>query len=411
LLIIEDGTAADGAYIIKAKTADTQVTINGTFGSTLGSLDFKILTTAMIENGAGVVEDILRNQVSLVDADFNEGTFNKASNDLSTTKLSFSIFDRIKSDIVLDGIVKSLGSVLFYDNDDDVNLKTYVAEDGFGTSDGDSPAPEDIYEFDPNTTFVVTSSNNIILFAQSSGGPQRTATIAVGTYTGAALAAAVDTAFDDGADVKSYTVSYNSTNGLFTISEDGAANWTLAWVAATTTAAALLGYDSSANDSGANSYVSDFPSWADSFLEHPMDQEGFFLTKNEDKIITDLTVEYYLDPILRNYQSTSNDTNTTAHAETLKEEFQNDFTKDQTTAEFHRDFLLSRLFKNFYTPEIPVVGTGLSSIGAEPWDFINVRHPVVDGIFGAAEETKKWLFMIEQIDLASFSVTLAAEES
>jgi flagellar hook protein FlgE len=70
-------------------------------------------------------------------------------------------------------------------------------------------------------TFVVTSSNNTIVFTDS-GGTQ-TQTIATGSYTGAQLAAALKTALEAPATADTYTVNYNSTTHKFDITSNNAA--------------------------------------------------------------------------------------------------------------------------------------------------------------------------------------------
>ncbi len=56
--------------------------------------------------------------------------------------------------------------------------------------------------------------------------------------------------------------------------------------------------------------------------------------------------------------------------------------------EFYRDFLKVRLRRKPYEGTLV---TKLSAVGLEPWDFANIRHPILNGILGSGEETAKWI--------------------
>ncbi len=398
-------------FVIKSKNSDTQVEMWEDFVLTVASLHFDIFTAALIENGAGVVESILLNEQGLTNSDFVENSLNTASNDLSTTVLSFAIIEQIDSDDLLNSLLRTLGSTIYYDNDDDILMKTFVSGDGFSVSQNTFAAREDIWEFDPNITFTIESGvNDKLDFDEGSG--DITATISAGVYTGAELAAEIDLKMDAVA-AGSFTVTYSISTGKFTIADD-AGTTLLPWrngPSNATTIGPIIGFDVFADDVSLASHVSDYPVWADSFLEHPIaEQNGFSLRKSEDPIYTDITINYFLSPASQKYQSTSNATDTTHHAESLKAVFNHDYTRDATTAEFFRDYRLARLFKKFYRCLVDSTDANFSGIGVEGWDHINIRHPVLNGILAGGEETQKWLLLRESLALKSLTMSIEAEE-
>lgn len=70
-------------------------------------------------------------------------------------------------------------------------------------------------------TFVVDSTNNKINFKESGGGSELTATITSGSYTPTTLATEIKTQMEV-VGVDTFTVTYSTTTGLWTIASDGA---------------------------------------------------------------------------------------------------------------------------------------------------------------------------------------------
>lgn len=107
--------------------------------------------------------------------------------------------------------------------------------------------------------FIVTSSNNVIRFRDASGGADKDATIAAGTYTTiATFLAAVDAALE-AAGSANYTVTQNSTSKKIVLTSDlsgGASAFELRCADAAFTARDLLGFAAS-NTSGASTYTAD----------------------------------------------------------------------------------------------------------------------------------------------------------
>lgn len=109
-----------------------------------------------------------------------------------------------------------------------------------------------------NGRFVVGASNKYIDFDE--GGAELTATITPATYNGQTLATEIKTQMD--AAGGTYTVTYSEATGKFTIYR-AAGNFTIRWLNGTNTAnnaAGLLGFDKTANDTGADTYTGDYVS-------------------------------------------------------------------------------------------------------------------------------------------------------
>lgn len=110
-----------------------------------------------------------------------------------------------------------------------------------------------------NGYWNVTSSNNVLIFRDVSGGSDKTATIAEGEYTSTTtFMAAVDAALE-AAGSANYTVTQSSAL-KFVITSDlsgGATHFELRFAHASNTCESLLGFDS-AHYTGASSYTSDF---------------------------------------------------------------------------------------------------------------------------------------------------------
>lgn len=332
--------------------------------------------------------DLSIDDVSISPISINQDSLNIASNDLSTTKLSFGIFEQIESNTLIDSILKTLGSVGHYDEQNRFRMRTYVSGDGFGVSTFNAAAAEDIIDFDPQTVFkIVTGVNDKLQFVDGAAANHNTIMTA-GTYSGRELAVEIKIQFE-AASAKDYTISYSTSTGKFTLVEDGGLNWELEWAnTVNTTITRLLGFDTNAPDSGSNSYTSDFPVFENSLLFHPMIENTFTLKKVDDDIVTNFTVEYFQEYVSNRFQKTVTATDTTFHAETLKRTWQHSYTRDQTTVEFYRDFLKVRLRRKKYEGTLVTL---LSAVGFEPWDFVNIRHPILNGIFGSNEETTKWI--------------------
>lgn len=111
-----------------------------------------------------------------------------------------------------------------------------------------------------NSYWKIVSGDNTIVFRDDTV-TDKTATIAAGEYTSVtAFMAAVDAAFE-AAGSANYTVTQNS-NLKFVIASDlsgGASAFQLRWTHANSAdMAAIMGFDTASNDTGASTYTADF---------------------------------------------------------------------------------------------------------------------------------------------------------
>ena len=107
-----------------------------------------------------------------------------------------------------------------------------------------------------NGLFVITAATKYIDFDE--GGAELTTTLTVGSYNGQTLATEVKTRLD--AAGGTYTVTYAEATGKFTIAR-AAGNFTLRWQSGTNTAnnaAGVLGFDKTADDTGADTYTANY---------------------------------------------------------------------------------------------------------------------------------------------------------
>jgi hypothetical protein len=106
-------------------------------------------------------------------------------------------------------------------------------------------------------SFVVAASNDTIDFNIGAGA--LVATVAASTYTTADLCTAIDTALSTADATGTYTVSFSTVTNKFTIARsEGTLN--ILWnngANVSQTIAALIGYSTAANDTGAISYAAD----------------------------------------------------------------------------------------------------------------------------------------------------------
>ena len=112
-----------------------------------------------------------------------------------------------------------------------------------------------VWRTTPGSNYVIDATNNKLDFTE--GGGELTATISSGTYTATTLCTEIDTRVT-AAGAGSYTVTYSTTTGKFTIVKS-AGTFTLKWATGTNTATSIrtaIGF-SNADDTGALTYTSD----------------------------------------------------------------------------------------------------------------------------------------------------------
>lgn len=349
---------------------------------------------SLIENAAGVVESLQVDEIGLANTDIHEDSYNISSNDLSTSLLSFSIIKQIKNSApMLNDLLKTIKSVMFMNSNNESKMRTFVPTDPFSASGDSVPNNEDIFEFSPQTTFkIVTGENDKIRVLLTNF------TLTAGEYTGASLASHLQTIIQ--VTYGDIDCSYSVATGKFEFAERGNVfDFDFEWLTEATnnTVGRFIGFDVSADDilTKLNSIFSDYPLWADSYVEHPMVKRPLpNLDKTKDDIKTTVLVKYFIDSF-GEYNRTVDDTDVSFHSATLEKPFEHKFTRDQTTAEIFLFFLSKnadhsgRLSRKFWKEKY---FSWLNSTMVEPWDHINIREPVLSGILGSANMlTQKWL--------------------
>jgi len=426
ILIIDDAVEGKLMLMVVKVVDATNLYYIGYFsavymGVGTANVDYEIWDSRMIENAAGVAESFLRDEFGLGNSDINRDSFNIASNDLNTSVISFGI--SVHSDNMTKFIydyLQSIKSIIFQDADNEVKIRTFVLTDPF-TASGDSvPNNQDIFEFDPQTTFKIVAGENDKIDISGAGAGLFAITLTAAEYTGTTLAAHIQTKMDTAFGAAEITCTYSAATGKFTFTEVLSGDtWTFKWADGANKATSVgrfIGFDISANDTlaAAGTLVSDYPLWADSFVENPIIDKSFSCDKTADKIKTTVEVEYFYNEATGQFLQVVTDTDVSFHAETKEKLAAHDYTKDQTTAEILLYFLsknadhTGRLSRKYWECKFK---TWLNGCGVELWDFINVRHPVINGLLGSATElTQKWLVVDIQYDLKRDEIEITAVE-
>jgi hypothetical protein len=366
----------------------------------------------LIENAAGVVESILRDELDMgnetdpassFDTDLYRDSFNIASNDLSTTEMSLSIIKQEDWIPSLSGICETLKSNLAFNNENRLRMLIFNGPAGFSASGSTAPSSWDIYEDSPVQTFKLIASYNDLLHFNHTVHGTTFISIPAGEYTGATLAARLQSRMI--LVEAAATCTYNSSTGKFSLSFPNV-TFFLWYATSSRQIGRYIGFYSS-KQSGTTT-TSGFGLWADSWNENPIIAGSFSLSKQKEDIVTDLTVLYGLNDGTGEYQYKSNVVDNTYHAETIENAFKHNGTKDSTTAIIYRAFLADRLAKRHY---VATFKTFMNAIHLETWDIINIRHPIIEGIFTAATmNAKEWLVLSITISTSNMEITVKAIE-
>jgi len=144
-----------------------------------------------------------------------------------------------------------------------------------------------------------------------------------------------------------------------------------------------------------------------SFTNHPIIRNSFSLMKIQNNLANTVTINYAKFHT-GDYAKTSSSTDTTFISDDYKDTKPHDFTSDTTTAELYRDFLLTRKKRKYWGCKFR---TFLNGAQLEINDVINVRHPVLDGIFGTSEmNAKKWVVYSITMALGAYEIEVMVVE-
>ena len=144
-----------------------------------------------------------------------------------------------------------------------------------------------------------------------------------------------------------------------------------------------------------------------SFTQHPIIRDSFSIQKVNNKLINDITINYG-KTVLGEFSKTTNNSSSTYVTSVYKDTLNHEHTEDTTTANVWRDFILLRGKRKFWTVTFR---TFMNSCQLELFDIINVRHPVINGIFGTVEEIKKkWVVYSIQHSLGPYETVVKVTE-
>ena len=145
----------------------------------------------------------------------------------------------------------------------------------------------------------------------------------------------------------------------------------------------------------------------DSFVNHPIIRNSYSLKKLQENLANTVTVNYARFHT-GDYAKTTESTDTTYISDTYKTTVNHDYTSDQTTAQFYRDFLLDRKKRKYWACKFK---TFLNGVQLEINDVISVRHPVLSGIFGSSTaNAKKWVVYSITMALGAYEIEVECVE-
>ena len=101
-------------------------------------------------------------------------------------------------------------------------------------------------------------------------------------------------------------------------------------------------------------------------------------------------------------------TDTTYISDAYQTTVPHDYTSDTATAELYRDFIIERKKRKFWSCKFK---TFLNGVQLEINDVINVRHPVLSGVFGSSTaNAKKWVVFSINMALGAYEIEVEAVE-
>jgi hypothetical protein len=366
----------------------------------------------LIENAAGVVESLFRDELGMGneagvgpsdDTDLLRDSFNIASNDLSTSILSLAIHGSPEPWFTpMTKLLTTVKSLTDIDATGLTRMLVFGGPVGFSASGDTKPSNRDIFDYNPNTVFVIEASVNDKLYFTHPGPGSISTTLTAGTYTASALASMIQTNLS--VIIGGSTCTYSSTTGKFTVTV--VAGTSLDWSTTSRQVGRFIGFQTD-TDTAAGTDTSDYPLWDLSYLENPIIQNSFSMVGQKETLVTDVTVEY-VDNGAFGLQKDVNDSDVTIHSEVIAKTYKNPYTRDLTTATIHLDHLLDRLHKKHWRAKFK---TFFNAIHLQKWDVINIRHPIIEGMYTeSVMNSKKWAVINLSYDFKRSEITIDAIE-
>ncbi len=207
-----DSLKQDSIFSMSATTSDSSVfTVSASSSAAEGSYNIK-------------VEDLAASQ-SLYSISFGSSSSKVADlSAVASQKIKVQVGSGTAAEITIDSSNNTLSGIRDAINNAGAGVRASVLKE--------------------NDKFVIDSTNNVIVF---NDGADRTATLAAGAYTADELAAAIDAALEAANDTNSpadsFSVSYDSTNSKFVITNNSGVSVNFLWGNTATTAEQILGFD------------------------------------------------------------------------------------------------------------------------------------------------------------------------
>ena len=361
--------------------------------------------------GASVIEIVLRDSgMERPESKINTDSFDVFSHLHPTVSFCAHYLEKNKiNGKVIDELAQSTRCLIQYDENEKLAVRNFPTLTNNFASGSSYPEGQDIFEYRPTRTFNVVASDHYgadwrrILF-QDSGGTNRSAYLNGGEYTGSELAAEAQRAMR-AVTSDSINVIYGGENfGDFRFLNFG--SFTIDWTNLVRPNRKLFGFKYQ-DSTGGNYYISDYKQFSNSFVEHGIVKDSFKLFR-KTKVYNKITLEMP-DKSKRVYDDTASQ----ATHGIIEKQVKYKLSTEPATLDFYGNSLLARHSNPKWGCEFDVTGT--SPLMFELWDIVNVRHPLLDGIFGTGSgetETrrKKWFILDMNFNAGDMMTRVKLEE-
>jgi len=144
---------------------------------------------------------------------------------------------------------------------------------------------------------------------------------------------------------------------------------------------------------------------SEEFNEMQILEDSFSFNKITDELANEIIANYYKNNDTLNYQATNTDSNSLIDR-TITKELDLSYIADSTTADALIALMLDVNSKRAYVCKFD---TGACGIGLDMFHAINVRHPLIRGVF-TDMTSKKWIVCGLESSINPFKITVTAVE-
>jgi len=134
-------------------------------------------------------------------------------------------------------------------------------------------------------------------------------------------------------------------------------------------------------------------------------EDSFSFQKITDELANDIIANYYKNNDTLNFQATATNSNSLIDR-TITKEIDLNYIADSTTADALIALMLDANSKRAYVCKFD---TGSCGVGLDMFHAINVRHPLIRGIF-TDMTSKKWIVCGLESSVNPFKITVTAIE-